>query len=461
MDDSIQKLSDVSSRVQLRPQDKESIRQHLHHFISDHPVRVADAERPAVGRGIMRTPWTAGFASFLPQLNSRYMALAVVVVLLLVTSSGVSLAAEQAQPGDVLYGVKTQVNEEVRGWLALDTEAKADWQSELAERRLIEAEQLAVRGQLSNEQQTLLKGRFAKHLDAAQSRIEDLYVKGNVVAATNATSRLESSLQAHAEVLTALTEANIISTTSSAQIMTDLQERLTAVGLIRTQAQAQVATRTEATMALTADAKRVEAERKIASVRRLFGRTNALSVQAQGQAEARLQMADQAVANGRAGLRANLYGEAFTNYDRAERIAREVEVMVLTAHRLKIRLDVNPTAASATTSHVESPQKNNQDARLKIKGTGSASGIMTAETASSNTLNLYFRQRDESGAVEDGEDVTDSESSSTGDDDADNTADRAESGSTRGATDTSGTIDVGPVEVDSGVDVEGSIQLDL
>ena len=70
------------------------------------------------------------------------------LALLLLIGGGVTLVAEQSIPGDFLYPVKINFNEEVRSLLAVTDQDEARWQTEAAERRLSEAETLTERGVL-------------------------------------------------------------------------------------------------------------------------------------------------------------------------------------------------------------------------------------------------------------------------------------------------------------------------
>ena len=79
-----------------------------------------------------------------------------VIVAVLALGGGASFVAESSVPGDALYVVKTSVNEEVRGILAVGAEADAKWEAELAVRRLEEATKLEARGELTAEAATEL-----------------------------------------------------------------------------------------------------------------------------------------------------------------------------------------------------------------------------------------------------------------------------------------------------------------
>lgn len=93
-------------------------------------------------------------------------------VLLVVT--GTSYAAENALPGDILYPIKTQINEKVSGALALSPSAKAAWHAEVATTRLHEAQQLASEDRLTTHTSEMLQGDLDGHASAAASIAADL-----------------------------------------------------------------------------------------------------------------------------------------------------------------------------------------------------------------------------------------------------------------------------------------------
>jgi|GEM_PF-5036954 len=100
---------------------------------------------------------------------SRY-ALAGLVMFVL-SGVGVISAAEGAAPGDILYPVKVGITEPMRDVLAVSAEAKAEWESKKTERRLKEAETLALRGELDEPRRIALQAQFERHSDKFNSAV--------------------------------------------------------------------------------------------------------------------------------------------------------------------------------------------------------------------------------------------------------------------------------------------------
>jgi hypothetical protein len=126
--------------------------------------------------------------------------MAAVLVLVLVFGSGVSFAAENALPGDVLYTVKTSVNEPMRVAFATNAETKAEIQMELAERRIEEATILSVEGRLDDSTQDELAASFKSYAAAVSENIEKAGEE-DASASVELAARFETRLIAHESVL--------------------------------------------------------------------------------------------------------------------------------------------------------------------------------------------------------------------------------------------------------------------
>ncbi len=120
-----QKLVQLGSELrQLKLTDDE--RSRMRHFLSTFMV-----SKPMA----VRSGFVSGFAAF--------FRLSIVALGVLVLAVGVWQGAERSLPGDVLYGVKTTINESVRGALAISGEEKMSWEVTKLERRQAEAEAIA------------------------------------------------------------------------------------------------------------------------------------------------------------------------------------------------------------------------------------------------------------------------------------------------------------------------------
>ena len=174
-------------------------------------IRLSEAERETMRRGL-----ESAFASRRPgkspiQLTRsplifmvpRLVPYLAFVLILAVVGSGTAYAAESAVPGDLLYPVKTGVNEKVAAALAQSAEAKATWHATAAQRRMEEAEVLAARGTLTTEVKEELEANFNEHA----TKVEEIIVvveEEDPVAAADISARFGSAVEAHSALLARL-----------------------------------------------------------------------------------------------------------------------------------------------------------------------------------------------------------------------------------------------------------------
>jgi F0F1-type ATP synthase membrane subunit b/b' len=162
-----------------------------------------------------------------------------------VVVGGTIVLANQAMPGDVLYGFKLSVLETVRGALAGDGEARAMWEVSAADRRLKEAGEAAALGRLDTKAQTMLARNFDNHIERTAMEVSGLEAKGNYQASRNIATALTrilvenanafASVQAQAE-----TDANAESRKSLTSLSAKVQSTLTAAAMIATRQPAEV-----------------------------------------------------------------------------------------------------------------------------------------------------------------------------------------------------------------------------
>lgn len=189
--------------VRLSAEEKTFVRSRLIAFIEALPSR-SPSPTPSLLHSFT-------FLRFRQHLRNRLVfipkfAPALAVLLLSVSASGAAYAAEGALPGDFLYPLKVRVNEEARSALALSPQAKAEWEARRAERRLEEAEKLAALSRLDPEAGEAVEESFVSHAEKVNERIADLESDDEIEAAAELSSRLESAIDGHDEVLAALAD---------------------------------------------------------------------------------------------------------------------------------------------------------------------------------------------------------------------------------------------------------------
>ncbi len=186
--DNLEKIFDKAKQIILSAKEKKELRS----FIVLHMKSVR-----AGNRGLL--------TYFVSPFGHPAISLAI-ISLVLISCAGISFAAEGSLPGDVLYPVKTGVNEQVRILLAGSKENKVSVLVSLAERRIEETEKLAADDRLNESAKDQIVKNFAKNTKKLNSEIRDLNSEDKVAAAADAASRIESSFNAHEEILSKLAE---------------------------------------------------------------------------------------------------------------------------------------------------------------------------------------------------------------------------------------------------------------
>lgn len=307
----------------------------------------------------------------------------IVIMITLATGSGVTLAAEQSLPGEVLYPVKVAVNEKLQAAVALSTEAKARVQTKLASRRLDEAEKLAANTKLHTEARLQVQNNFEKHADRVQAHIEDLETRGKISAAAEVSSNLEGSLKAHENILSKLAEKNNKEIPALLlQVKTD-REKATSARLhfeeeLRKKDEAaeqpekngaEIRAQMQAEVKAAAEGRLNAATNKIAEAKAFFEKQKAdLSAEAVLKAEAQIKAAEQTLAAGQATLEAQAYAEAFALFSQTHRQAQEAKLIMQANKELKIESSTQIEAQVETENKIELENKvTPKKARPKIE----------------------------------------------------------------------------------------------
>ena len=168
---------------QLGETEKGAIKKRLLEFVKLNPVRIDNLIRLNNRQSLILRPMPI------------FLAIALLV------SGGTVYAAESTLPGDVLYPVKVEISENVRGWFKFSAEGKAEWDAERVEKRLEEAEILAAEGKLDEEITARVESWLNSHTERMNARIVKLEEDGKIEVAARLNSRLASSLEIHEQIL--------------------------------------------------------------------------------------------------------------------------------------------------------------------------------------------------------------------------------------------------------------------
>lgn len=357
-------LKDAQS-IRLSPEEKMGLLNYLKNKMASEPA-VRNPVFP--GRNIWSIPlttinWLRGKNNLKLTLTNKPMPIAIIIALLI--GGGVSAVAEQSLPGDVLFPVKVNVNENVRSFLAISDEAEANLQAKLAEKRLEEAEKLAAEDNFKEDVRVRLEENFDKHADKVRAEIAELEAK-NTPKALEIASNLENSLNVHARILKNL-EINLDGKVGPElkKLETVVEAKKNKVNDERDNKEDQFKKEVGPAVQAAAEGKLKAVENKLAEVRKFIDRHSTdLDADAKAKVEARLNLAQDVLAQGKAKLETKAFGEAFLLFQKAHNILHEVKLLLTAKVELEEEMSSpSPTAIPSVSGGAETELKLKGDSR--------------------------------------------------------------------------------------------------
>lgn len=171
--------------------------------------------------------------------------IAIALALAVALGGGASFAAQSSLPGDVLYPVKTGLNENVLAAFSLSEQSKINFDLSMVKTRLEEANTLIQKGTYTSDAQEKVSTNLDAHIEDIATEISSLEKQGKYSDAANIAAQLKAALQQNA---TALADAKIrVSDNSTlengvATLLSKVQSSLTAAELISNEASTQAGT---------------------------------------------------------------------------------------------------------------------------------------------------------------------------------------------------------------------------
>ncbi|MEX0917444.1 MAG: DUF5667 domain-containing protein [Candidatus Paceibacterota bacterium] len=387
MDELKKKFQKATAHITLEEKERISMREYLLEYLKMKPVRSEAGARLLKEQRL--------FISIVT--SKRIMPIALIVALVFAGGGGVSLAAENAVPGDVLYPVKVSVNEEVRRALSFSTEAKAKWDARRAGRRLGEAEKLASENRLDADVKAQIEENFERFAARAEEKIKVLEVE-NPEAAARVSARFESALEAHKAILSRL-ETSSGDASAVAEIRAKVNIRAENAGRARIDAVGGVIVDTKANAEARANAAermKVKAETEFRSAQNTFDRVKAdLSANAQTRIESQLETAAGHMEEGNAALEAGIYGEAFIEYQNAFQISIMVERLMKAGLHVNLDILINSAADAASRRNTEGTRGSDNEESNGSEEGGRGSSILDVifrgSTDAQNRTNAEIR----------------------------------------------------------------------
>ncbi|KXJ99047.1 MAG: hypothetical protein UZ19_OD1000545 [Parcubacteria bacterium OLB19] len=162
-----EQLHKKSESLYLKVDEKRALEERLVSYMEYHPLA---SDRKV--KTIVEQSWADPVVRVINLNNLKLWQWtgATMAILLLV----VPYVAEKAVPGDMLYAVKVNFNEEVRSTLALSPYDKVVWETERLNRRIAEARLLASEGKMTEELGNSVAEAVLVHSENAKKEIEHL-----------------------------------------------------------------------------------------------------------------------------------------------------------------------------------------------------------------------------------------------------------------------------------------------
>lgn len=278
----------------------------------------------------------------------RVRAAAMAALLLVFATAGTSYAAQSALPGDPLYPIKIGVNERIAGAFAGGPQGHVRYDTELAARRLEEAETLAANDKLSTSASAQIEANLAQVAADFDTNAAQLATSSDMgaFAVASAQTSLEATLAAHAQILAAIGRAVPQPTTTIMAIAAAIDARISATREAEARIDEVLAASSSGPLASAARQSGRSAEQALGDVRALVPEVRAaFGASSSAAVAARAATVGQVVALGKEHLDRGRYADALDAFQAAIQTAQIAQTAANAAIRLK---DILPGLASST-----------------------------------------------------------------------------------------------------------------
>lgn len=207
-------LKKYTEKVRMTMHERHELRERILSYMEYHPLPKKHESLVGADRFESQPFIVVHLSALYKPLYARIGA-GVLAVLFVV---GIPFLAEQSVPGDVLYLVKTGINENVQSKFAGSPYEKVAFERNIIERRIAEARLLASEGKLTTDVQQQIAATVKDHATAAQNSLAQLR-SSNPDAAAIAAITLDSSLQVQSAVLAPTSGSTTNATSSTNDIL--------------------------------------------------------------------------------------------------------------------------------------------------------------------------------------------------------------------------------------------------
>ncbi len=209
-------IKKYTDKTRMKASERTELRERVFAYMEYHPLPKQISDIHTLAQSLPSESF------IMVHFNTVYMRVAGGVFALLIVTA--PFFAEQSVPGDVLYLVKTGVNETVQGQLANSPYEKIEFETKLMERRITEARVLASEGKLTEEVKQHITDTVKEHTTAVQEGLAELRTQ-DAEGAAIAEISFNASLEVQSAMLGADTEIEDDSLVESIMVvMNDARE---------------------------------------------------------------------------------------------------------------------------------------------------------------------------------------------------------------------------------------------
>ncbi len=111
--------------------------------------------------------------------------------------TGVTYAAQDSMPGELLYPIKIHVNEPVEGFFNFSPKSKAEWELDKMNRRLNELEGLKEQGPLDMKTKFQIKQQLDMNAQIFENHLKDLQSEGDAESEMEIRNQFQTLFEDH------------------------------------------------------------------------------------------------------------------------------------------------------------------------------------------------------------------------------------------------------------------------
>ncbi len=194
MNENFKKIIEGVKEIKMTDQEKMSAHVRLTSFMESNPLPVKNIVP-------IKSPY------FHPFNFMHFAKVAVMAVLVLaIGTGGLSYASAGALPGDLLYPIKINLNEGLRGSMISDARTKTVWQAKRLETRITEIKTLQASGKFTDGASEVATARFIEHASDLNASLAEASGKGDKETLSLVTERIKASFSENTKMAPSATE---------------------------------------------------------------------------------------------------------------------------------------------------------------------------------------------------------------------------------------------------------------